>query len=203
MRASRRQADRDTASRILDTAERLVQTRGFNGFSYADIAAELGITKASLHYHFASKADLGGALIDRYAERFARALQSIDADGANGATRLAAYVEIYSGVLRDRRMCLCGMLAADYSTLPRPMQEAVVRFFDANESWLAGVLEQGAGAGELRLAGSSGDAARTIVSGLEGAMLVARTHGDLKHFEAVADQLLRTLAGSGAKAERV
>ena len=47
-----------TATQILDVAERLAQTRGFNGFSYADIASELGVTKASLHYHFASKADL-------------------------------------------------------------------------------------------------------------------------------------------------
>ena len=52
----------DTATVILDIAERLVQRRGFNGFSYADIAAELGITKASLHYHFPSKAELGESL---------------------------------------------------------------------------------------------------------------------------------------------
>ena len=62
----------DTAARILDVAERLVQLRGFNGFSYADIAAELHITKASLHYHYAGKAELGRALIERYAERFTR-----------------------------------------------------------------------------------------------------------------------------------
>ena len=49
----------DTADRILDSAERLVQVRGFNAFSYADVARELGITKASLHYHFAGKAELG------------------------------------------------------------------------------------------------------------------------------------------------
>jgi TetR/AcrR family transcriptional repressor of nem operon len=48
----------------LDIAEQLVQTRGFNGFSYADIAAEIGISKASLHYHFPTKAMLGERLID-------------------------------------------------------------------------------------------------------------------------------------------
>ena len=62
-----RKAEADTASRILDVAERLVQLSGFNGFSYADVAAELRITKASLHYHFAGKAELGEALIARYA----------------------------------------------------------------------------------------------------------------------------------------
>ena len=41
--------------------ERLVQSRGFNGFSYADVSAELGITKAALHYHFAGKAEMGQA----------------------------------------------------------------------------------------------------------------------------------------------
>ena len=70
--------EKPTAERILDIAERLVQTRGFTNFSYADIAAELGITKASLHYHFPSKAELGQAVIARYGERFAEALSEID-----------------------------------------------------------------------------------------------------------------------------
>ena len=78
MATASRELKANTATRILDVAERLVQTRGFNGFSYADIAAELGITKASLHYHFAGKAELGEALIVRYGERFADALAAID-----------------------------------------------------------------------------------------------------------------------------
>jgi TetR/AcrR family transcriptional repressor of nem operon len=78
----RRRTNSDTATRILDVAERLVQRRGFNGFSYADVAAELGITTASLHYHYAGKADLGQALIDRYAARFMAALADLDAPDA-------------------------------------------------------------------------------------------------------------------------
>ena len=82
MVAERGRGDVDTATRILDVAERLAQMRGFNGFSYADIAAEVEITKAALHYHFATKADLGEALIGRYAARFGEALASIAADPA-------------------------------------------------------------------------------------------------------------------------
>jgi len=67
-----------TSGRILDIAERLVQTRGFNAFSYADIAAALNITKASLHYHFATKAKLGERLVERYQESFIAALARID-----------------------------------------------------------------------------------------------------------------------------
>ena len=108
----------DTAVRILDLAERLVQTRGFNGFSYADIATELGMTKASLHYHFPTKAQLGSHLIRRYGEVFAQSLADIDARDADIVEKLRSYVNLYSQVLHDDRMCLCGMLAADYTTLP-------------------------------------------------------------------------------------
>ena len=191
----------DTASRILDVAERLVQTRGFNGFSYADVAAELKISKASLHYHFPSKAELGEALIGRYAVRFADALVAIDDRGDGAAAKLDAYASIYADVLKEQRMCLCGMLAADYDTLPAPMRDAVVRFFDENEAWLTRVLEQGAEEGTLHLSGSAREAAQAIVSGLEGALLIARPYGDVARFQAASTRLLTSLT-SAAPPER-
>ncbi|HXW58442.1 MAG TPA: helix-turn-helix domain-containing protein, partial [Solirubrobacteraceae bacterium] len=121
--------DGDTAARILDVAEALIQVRGFNAFSYADIAAELDVTKASLHYHFASKAELGLALIERYARRFAQLLDGIDAATDAAAARLRAYASLYADVLRGRRMCLCGMFAAEHETLPEQIGEAVIAFF--------------------------------------------------------------------------
>jgi len=186
--------DVDTATRILDVAERLVQERGFNGFSYADVASELGITKAALHYHFPGKAELGDALIARYAERFGEALTRVDGRDIDAPAKLRAYAQLYADVFADERMCLCGMLAADYATLPDPMQERVVTFFDDNEAWLAKVLQDGRDAGTLAFHGSPRTLARTIVSGLEGAMLVARPYGDLKRFRAAAALLIDGLA---------
>jgi TetR/AcrR family transcriptional regulator, transcriptional repressor for nem operon len=184
-----------TAEQILDAAERLVQERGFNGFSYADIAAELGVTKAALHYHYASKADLGDALIDRYAERFFAALASVDDDDNTDAVdKLRAYAKLYTDVFRDDRMCLCGMLAADYATLPDPMRDRVVRFFDDNEVWLTRVLEEGRDKGTIRFEGSARPVARTLIGGLEGAMLVARPYHDVKRFRDAAELLIRGLA---------
>lgn len=194
--ASTAKQSADTAVRILDIAERLAQVRGFNAFSYADIAAELGIQKASLHYHYPGKAELGQALIDRYGERFAHALADIDASDRDAPEKLAAYAGIYAAVLREQRMCLCGMLAADYDTLPEGMRESVVRFFDDNEAWLAALLEQGEREGSIALQGSPRDEARAIVSSLEGALLVARPYGDVRRFQAAADRLLAGLARS-------
>jgi TetR/AcrR family transcriptional regulator, transcriptional repressor for nem operon len=186
-------ASSSTATRVLDTAERLVQVRGFNGFSYADIAAELQITKASLHYHFATKADLGEALISRYSTRFVEALAELDAAGAAAPAKLAAYAKLYADVLSEQKMCLCGMLAAEYPTLPRPMQAAVVGFFDHNERWLEAVLEHGRDEGSLAFTGPAAGTARMIVSGLEGAMLVTRPYGDAARFNVAAASLLASL----------
>ena len=186
--------DLDTPAAILDSAERLVQQRGFNGFSYADVAAELELTKASLHYHFAGKAELGEALMTRYAQRFEAALAEIDARDVSAPAKLAAYAALYADVLRGRRMCLCGMLAAEYETLPTAMREVVLRFFDQNERWLVGVLEGGQREGTLAFDQPAADAARLIVSALEGAMLVARPFADVGRFETAASALLKSLA---------
>ena len=190
MATARTKPARDTATRILDVAERLVQSRGFNGFSYADIAAELKITTASLHYHFPGKGELGRALIGRYAARFSDALDGIDDELPDALAKLVAYGNLYSAVLREKRLCLCGMLAAEFHTLPEGMREAVLGFFDANERWLAHVLREGQEAGTLRFGGSPEGAARMIVGGLEGAMLVARPYDDVARFDEVVQQLL-------------
>ncbi len=190
----RRQQDTDTASQILDVAEWLVQHRGFNAFSYADVADELKITKPALHYHFASKADLGEALVRRYADAVRRGVEHRRQRDRKRAAKLEAYAELYLDVLRNHRMCLCGMLASEYQTLPQPIQRAVIRFFDDNEAWLVGVLEQGQRERSLHFEGSASEAARVIVSALEGAMLIARPYGDVARFQASATRLLESMA---------
>ncbi|MBV8712394.1 MAG: TetR/AcrR family transcriptional regulator [Solirubrobacterales bacterium] len=193
MSVARNRKESGTAERMLDIAERLVQIRGFSNFSYADIATELGITKASLHYHYPGKAELGLALITRYAERFNQALDEIDRDLPDARSRLEAYVDLYAGVLRNERMCMCGILAAEYQTLPDAMRASVIRFFDENQTWLAKLLEDGRADGTLNYVGHAEDVAQGILSTLEGAMLVARPYGDLRRFDAAAKPLLASL----------
>jgi TetR/AcrR family transcriptional repressor of nem operon len=185
-----------TRARILDAAERLVQTRGFNGFSYADVASELGLTKASLHYHFQGKAELGEALVARYAERFGAELARLDAEGITPVAKLAAYAALYADVLRQDRMCLCGMLAAEYETLPPLMRDAILRFFDDNQGWLRQVMEAGRADHSMRFDGTAEAGAQTLLGGLEGAMLVARPYRDVSRFEAVATHLIAGVTGT-------
>lgn len=191
-----------TADRILDIAERLVQVRGFNAFSYADISRPLGIQKASLHHHFATKADLGLALVARYRHGFLDALRAIEGESADAFVRLERYAELYGSVLRKKRMCMCGMLAADLATLPKGMRESVALFFTENEAWLRRILDEGRNGGELEFEKGAASMAAFFISSLEGAMLVARGGGNLKYFDRVAQRLLASVRSSKTKAKR-
>ena len=189
-----------TTGRILDVAERMLQVRGYNGFSYGDVAAELDITRAALHYHFKGKAELGQALIERYAERFTAALAHLDATAPDAAAKLRGYAALYTDVLSADRMCLCGMLAAEHRTLPDPLQQAVCDFFSSNTTWLRKVLEEGCADGSLRCPGTSEDSASMVLGALEGGMLIARLDGDVARFTATANQLLAGLMTASARA---
>ena len=187
-----------SASSILDVAERLAQTRGYNGFSYADIAAELGVTKASLHYHFATKAELGSALIDRYGAVFAQSLATIDQAHTGPCDRLRAYVALYETVIRGERMCLCGMLAAEVSHLAAGDAEAAERLLRCERDLARAGTGGRTPAGELRFAGPANERARAMIGALEGAMLVARVYGDGRHrFRTAVDQVIRDVCKAG------
>ncbi|MBC7932134.1 MAG: TetR/AcrR family transcriptional regulator [Rubrivivax sp.] len=183
-----------TAERIMDAAQRMVQTRGYNAFSYADISAQVGIRKASVHYYFPSKKDLGKELVARYRTAFCDKLDRIDSETDDPRRKLKSYAQLYLDALRDDdRMCLCGMLASDIATLPEEVRREVVGFFADNEAWLAKTLDEGRKAEALGFNGSAKSEAQFFLSGLQGAMLVARTYGDETRLRTIAHKLLTKL----------
>jgi TetR/AcrR family transcriptional repressor of nem operon len=170
-----------TAEQILDLAETLIQTRSYSAFSYQDVSDALGLTKASIHYHFPSKAELGVAVVDRYAARFGAALAALDQDEAKSSMALLDfYVQPYLQFAKTAdRICLCGALAGEMPALPPEMRMRVERFFTTHHAWLAGILERGAQRGEFTLPAPATKTARLVLSALQGALLVKRTTGDM------------------------
>jgi TetR/AcrR family transcriptional regulator, transcriptional repressor for nem operon len=182
-------------TRILDAAERLCQTRGFNAFSFRDLAGIVGIRSASIHYHFKTKADLGKALIIRYRH----ALETVMGDIERRETRSLKRIRRFAGVLRsllrdENRMCLCGILAAEAGTISDDMKAELRRFFEGCEAWLARELLAGRRAGELSFVGTPAAAACTMLSTLEGAMMTSRAFGNDRPLRDSAQWLLRQLA---------
>ena len=181
-----------TRVRILDIAERMLQVRGYNGFSYGDVAEELGITRAALHYHFKSKAELASA-IERYAARFSAALDALDETAPDAAAKLRGYADLYLDVLRRDLMCLCGMLAAEYRTLPEPLQASVSRSSTPTPRGCAASSSRAAPRAACGCSGSPDYVAAMVLGGLEGAMLITRLDGDVARFRAATDRLLNGL----------
>ena len=126
-------------------------------------------------------------------------LETVDARKANAASKLKAYADLYSQVLSQDRMCLCGMLAADYQTLSQPMRQAIIEFFDHNETWLTGIIDQGRADGSLHVDGASREIAQMIIGTLEGAMLVARTYRDPDRFASSAKRLFAEITTPTSK----
>ena len=175
-----------TADMILDAAQRRVQSEGFHGFSFRDLAVDVGIRSASIHYYFPAKVDLTAALARRYTDRLMEALGSPASRPTAGAA-LKHYVSVFRDTLKqDGRMCLVGMLAAEIDTLPQAVCDEVARFVEQNTMWIAEVLCRTQDKHPQRRA-------RAIFSALEGAMLIARGTRQIKLF----DELVRTFIEAG------
>lgn len=164
-----------TADRLLDAAQGFVQDRGFNAFSYRDLAQEVGIRTASIHYHFPAKTDLGVAMMERYQAGLEEALGELGQRKRSAKAKLEGLVDLYRATEGRHAMCLCGSLASDFETLPDEVRLLVETYLRQTESWVRAVIEEGTASGEFQPVAKSSDLATTFVAGLQGGLLVSRT----------------------------
>ncbi|WP_018681737.1 TetR/AcrR family transcriptional regulator [Actinokineospora enzanensis] len=183
----------DTRGALLDHATRLVRTRGYAAFSYADLAEAVGIRKASVHHHFATKEQLGVELVTRYTERFQARLADIDRLAADPVDALRRYAALYRDGLSDGEACLCGVIAAEIAAVPPAIAAGVTEFFRVNREWLSTLLENGERSGTLCPQGNPDDHAAVLLATLEGAVLIARAHADPSTFDHVATTAIAVL----------
>ena len=166
----------NTATELLDAAQRMVQERGFNAFSYKDLSEAIGIRTASIHYHFKTKADLGQALVERYCEGLAVTLSGLDRKSTNRA-KLKGLVQMYRETENAGAICLCGSLASDIATLHDDLREAVQSYLADTRSWVEQKIVDGVAGGEFDPVASPKDLASSLVAGLQGALLMGRASG--------------------------
>src|SRR5262249_49165938 len=162
----------DTRSLILREAEFLIRTRGYAAFSYADLSARVGITKASIHHHFPSKEALFVVLVPEYIVRFVSLLACIKQQYAGPGARLRAYANLFLDGFEKVMLPLCGALSAERSALPEAMRPTIEDFFKIHLDWLHGVLDEGLAEGALRPALTTEQAALLLLSTLEGGTFV-------------------------------
>ncbi|RWX09954.1 TetR/AcrR family transcriptional regulator [Rhizobium hidalgonense] len=176
-----------TSDKILDIAQSLIVAGGYNGFSYADISAAIGIRKASIHHHFPAKAELVAVLVDRYVKHAQAGLQSLREQAASPADQLHLYINYWNTCIRDasQPFCVCAMLAGEMQMLPEEVASRVRAHFQALAAWLTSVLETGVEQGQFRLDKRPEEQAQMLMASVHGAMLSARALGDPGLFIAV------------------
>jgi TetR/AcrR family transcriptional repressor of nem operon len=162
----------DTRTQILAKADFLIRTRGYAAFSYGDLAESLGVTKASIHYHFRSKEDLIAELVVESMARFEQILEGVKQGNPATKEKLRAYAQLFLKGFEQGMLPLCGALAAERDALPPKVRPMIVDYFQIHRRWIREVVEAGKAAGEIRLAVPGEQFALMIVSVLEGGSFV-------------------------------
>jgi TetR/AcrR family transcriptional repressor of nem operon len=171
----------DTRETIMVTARKMVQTRGYNGLSFRELAKEVGIKSASIHYHFPTKGDLGAALAKRYTEDGVKYLTDLREKSDDLKVWIKGYTDVFRmALVDDNRMCLCGIMSAEYDDLPQEVRAQVDGFTEANVRWLTEVLSVCRPTQSLE---ARQQQALAIYAAVEGAQLVSRGRADISVFD--------------------
>lgn len=185
----------NTVTQIMDVAQSLMMKGGYNAFSYADVAEAVGIRKASIHYYFPSKSDLGRDVMLRYRVQAAEAVATIDRETGEHGKKLEKYLALFDHVMdQEGEICLVCILAADLPALPEPVTGEVREYYREQESWIAGVLEEGVKSGVFKPLASYEIEAQYILATIQGAMLMCRTNCNRERFRAITRSLMKSLS---------
>lgn len=181
-----------TAERIVGEARRLIMTRGYNGFSYADIAEAVGIRKASIHHHFAGKNDLVTAVVEQSRGLIQAQVEQLARAEPEAVEQLRAYAAYWERCIADDSapFCVAAMLAAELPSLPDDVAGSVRAHFVELSGWLEHLLAVGVRQGSVSLVRSPKEEADAFMSAIYGAMLSARAFGDPARFVAITETLL-------------
>jgi len=178
----------NTKRAILDLAESFLQDKGFNGFSYAHISAELRVKNAAIHYHFPSKEVLASAVIQRYRDRFQLWINNARIKELSPQAKLDWFFSIYTNTRADNgKVCLAGSLETEFNSLPASLREQTEALTRELLAWLQATLNEGREAGVFHFSGDPASKAALILSSLQGALQMARAVGTDK-FHAVVQQ---------------
>lgn len=183
------------ASEIVACARSLLASGGYNGFSYADISEAVHISKASIHHHFPSKAELVQTVVVQYREDARAGMAMMEERTPDPVAQLQAYTGFWAACIRDGSLpfCICAMLAAELPAIPSEVATEVRGHFSDLAAWLASVLARGASQGVISLQASPEAEAMAFMAGVHGAMLSARAHGDPELFVTIVQPLMRRL----------
>ncbi|HTA76406.1 MAG TPA: TetR/AcrR family transcriptional regulator [bacterium] len=185
---------KDIKTELTKIAMELVQTRGYNGFSYQDLAERLNIRKASIHYYFPAKEDLGAGLMDAGLDQVHAWHEKLLAQKLTPTEIMEAYFDYYTELSKDAtRICPCGALASEWENLPQKVRDAYASMLSCHSDFIKTVLEEGRASGEFAKKGTAEEQAQFVLASIMGSLQTARAQGNPDVFQALVSQLWASL----------
>jgi TetR/AcrR family transcriptional repressor of nem operon len=184
----------DTRARILDIGEQLLLERGYAGFSYQDIADSVGIRKASIHHHFATKEDLGRAIIERARLRLNDGRGPVAENAEQAKKQFERFLRFFERLTEDgSRLCIGGRLSADFAVLPEPVRDPFRAFLNEHGAWLEELCRIGQKTGAFKSDMPAREQALMLRASVQGAVQLARASNDPEMYRTVAKVLRRQI----------
>jgi len=175
---------------IIDTADQLIRSNGFNAFSFKDISNKIGIKTASIHYHFPTKTDLGVATIKEHIERFEH--YKAELADKSPLLKLKRFLSIYSQIKLENKVCLVGSLATDLNTVDDKIKNELKTFAELVLLWVTEVLTDGKNQGVFEFQNTSRTKALMIITNILAIVQLSRLTND-EDFEIVIEAIIRDL----------
>ena len=179
----------------MDVAHRLLAERGFSAFSYADIAEEIQIRKASIHHHFPTKTALVVAVLERHRLRAQEAYAGLDEHVSSPVDRLKKYVDYWEACIRSmsQPFCIAALLGAELPSLPEEVQAEVGKHFTSLRQWIAKTMKDGVKQKRIKLQGTADVEAEMLMAAVHGGMISARVNNSSVIFKQITTNAIQRL----------
>jgi len=182
-----------TKVKALREAKNLLQSYGFNAFSFQHVADSVGIKKPGLYDHFASKELLGVALIEDYLAGFQNWTEIVEV--FQPYDRLGAYFELLIKFLQDRRkLCPMPVLISDLHSLPESMQRSLRSLFQFQAGWIEHTIFEGQQKGVFRTNQSAVNLTPIVISMSIGGQMTARITNNALILRSIKEAALAFIA---------
>lgn len=202
-----RTANPDPAARhaLLRAATKLMLARGFSATSVDDICQGAGLTKGSLFHYFATKEDLGIAVLDQYLVRVFAKMDAVRANEQDPLARVYACLKFLSEAAETYPLsqgCILGRFTQELAQTHPRVRAKCDGYFDQWINFVASDLEE---ANRVRRLGrkDTRSLAEYALASFEGALILAKASGDpgvvrrtLDHAQEHLERMFEPKAGS-------
>lgn len=186
-------ATTDTKTALLDCAQNLIQRVGVNAMSYQNLSDEIGIRKASIHYHYPKKEDLIVALLDRCRDAYDEMYSDVVASDNSAKKKLQLIAQIFEQSLLDGKVCVVGMLSVEFESLGKHARAATKEAIKSSATIYEKIFVQAIEDGQLGSTKNTYDAAYGFFCFLLGAQALSRCLNDVDQFQRTATSYIESL----------